>query len=249
MRPRRDDQIALSAPSASARPDANDANPGAGSSALLLRARDLLVTAGEPIPATQLAAEVFGAASGSLAAMGGPWAAMLDRLLTPSPLFARDASGQWRLTAWDIARRTLQDVEFVAVDVETTGLAPGRHRLIEVGAVIISGGAPGASFRKLINPDRRIPQFITQFTGITDSMVARAAHAGTVLPKLRAFIGERPVVGHNIGFDLSFLNFESDRCGLGTAFPDDGIDTIALARRFVTGLRRAHAIARCPTPC
>ncbi len=215
--------------------EASEAADAAGfsASALLRRARDTLVTAGEPLPATALASVVFGATSGPLAAVGAasPWAKMLDQLLTPSPLFTRDAAGQWRLTAWDLARRELMDVEFVAVDVETTGLAPGRHRLIEVAAVVIVGGEIGASFRKLINPDRRIPQFITKFTGITDSMVARAAHAGDVLPKLRKFIGERPVVGHNVGFDLSFLNVESDRCGMGTAFPDDGIDTIALARR------------------
>ncbi|MGH2501534.1 MAG: exonuclease domain-containing protein, partial [Ktedonobacterales bacterium] len=215
------------------------ASSTASASALLRRARDTLVAAGEPLAAPQLAGAVFGVTSGALTLSAAPWATMLDKLLAPSLLFSRDASGQWRLTAWDIARRSLPDVEFVAVDVETTGLAPGRHRLIEVGAVIITGGEVGASFRKLINPDRRIPQFITKFTGITDSMVGRAAHASTVLPRLRDFIDGRPIVGHNVGFDLSFLNFEADRCGMGTAFPDDGIDTIALARRFVTGLRRA----------
>lgn len=222
-----------------AAPQEDGATDDAKASALLRRARDVLVGAGEPMSATELASSVFGVAAGPLAMVGGPWATMLDRMLSPSPLFTRDAAGLWRLTAWDIARRDLLDVEFVAVDVETTGLAPGRHRLIEVGAVIVANGVPGASYRRLINPDRRIPQFITKFTGITDSMVGRAAHAGAVLPKLRDFIGDRPVVGHNIGFDLSFLNFEADRCGMGTAFPDEGIDTIALARRYVTGLRRA----------
>ncbi len=152
-----------------------DASENVGAGALLRRARDILVEAGEPLPAVELATAVFGVASGPLAGMGGPWVAMLERLLTPSPLFARDASGLWRLTAWDVARRGLLDIEFVAVDVETTGLAPGRHRLIEVGAVIITGGVPGTSFRRLINPERRIPQFITKFTGVTDSMVARSA--------------------------------------------------------------------------
>jgi DNA polymerase-3 subunit epsilon len=238
--PTNDSQFHAAEPERQPAADADGAPQStASSSALLKRARDTLVEAGEPLGATQLAASVFGVASAPLAIPAGPWGAMLEKLLAPSPLFARDASGQWRLTAWDIARRGLPDVEFVAVDVETTGLAPGRHRLIEVGAVIITGGEVGASFRKLINPDRRIPQFITKFTGITDSMVGRAAHAGAVLPKLRDFIGERPIVGHNVGFDLSFLNFEADRCGMGTAFPDEGIDTIALARRFVTGLRRA----------
>lgn len=234
----RDELSALTAPHTAGNTGA-DASENVGAGALLRRARDILVEAGEPLPAVELATAVFGVASGPLSGMGGPWVAMLERLLTPSPLFARDASGLWRLTAWDVARRGLLDIEFVAVDVETTGLAPGRHRLIEVGAVIITGGVPGTSFRRLINPERRIPQFITKFTGVTDSMVARSARAGAVLPKLRAFIGDRPIVGHNVGFDLSFLNFEADRCGMGTAFPDTGIDTIALARRYVTGLRRA----------
>ncbi|HKT39067.1 MAG TPA: 3'-5' exonuclease, partial [Ktedonobacterales bacterium] len=243
MPSRRDQPITDSQPRAAeldgmSAPLADEAQPS--SSALLKRARDALVAAGEPLNAAQLAPDVFGAASSPLGlAAAGPWAILLDKLLAPSPLFTHDGAGQWRLAAWDIARRSLPDVEFVAIDVETTGLAPGRHRLIEVGAVIITGGEIGASFRKFVNPDRRIPQFITKFSGITDSMVGRAAHAGSVLPKLRDFIGERPIVGHNVGFDLSFLNFEADRCGMGTAFPDEGIDTIALARRFVTGLRRA----------
>lgn len=214
--------------SAGAAPESNGA--------LLRRARDTLLAAEGPLGADELAGAVFGVAAGPLV---GAWVKMLDRLLEPSPLFTRDAAGHWGLAAWDLAGRPLTEVEFVAVDVETTGLAPGRHRLIEVGAVVIANGEIGASFKRLINPERRIPQFITQFTGVTESMVARAAIAADVLPKLRAFIGNRPVVGHNIGFDLSFLNFEADRCGMGAAFPDEGIDTIALARRFVTGLRRA----------
>lgn len=236
MRPRQDQPTNASAQTQA---DGARADESVGAGALLRRARDRLVEAGTPLSAGELAASVFGTARSADTGAGSPWGAMLDRLLLPSPLFTRDPAGQWRLSAWESARRGLLATEFVAVDVETTGLAPGRHRLIEVGAVIITGGSPGVSFRKLINPDRRIPQFITKFTGITDSMVARAGHAEDVLPKLRTFIGERPIVGHNIGFDLSFLNFEASRCGMGTAFPDDGLDTIPLARRYIPGLRRA----------
>ena len=226
------------------RGEVNEASDGAAevsarTGALLRRARDRLVEAGGPLSAGDLAGAVFGA-QGGLAGASGPWARMLDTLLDASPLFTRDERDNlWRLSAWEIARLPLAEVEFVAVDVETTGLAPGRHRLIEVAAVIVTAGGELTSFRRLINPDRKIPQFITQFTGITESMVARSARAGSVLPKLRDFIGQRPVVGHNIGFDLSFLNAESDRAGMGTAFPETGLDTIALARRYVTGLRRA----------
>lgn len=228
-------------PDAKMRGEASDgaADVSARTGALLRRARDRLLEAGGPLSASDLASAVFGAQGGPAGA-GGSWTRMLDTLLDSSPLFARDESdGDWRLSAWELARQSLSEVEFVAVDVETTGLAPGRHRLIEVAAVIVTAGGELTSFRRLINPDRKIPQFITQFTGITESMVTRSARAGSVLPKLREFIGGRPVVGHNVGFDLSFLNAESDRAGMGTAFPETGLDTITLARRYVTGLRRA----------
>ncbi|HEU0026787.1 MAG TPA: exonuclease domain-containing protein [Ktedonobacterales bacterium] len=228
-------------PGADVRDDTGDvaAEAPAPSSALLRRARNRLVEAGGPLSPSDLARAVFGA-QGALAA-SDPWVGMLDKLLDASPLFSRDErDGLWRLSAWEIARRPLSEIEFAAVDVETTGLAPGRHRLIEVGAVIVTAAGELTSFRRLINPDRKIPQFITHFTGITESMVARSARAATVLPKLRDFIGERPIVGHNVGFDLSFLNAEADRCGMGAAFfPETGIDTISLARRYVTGMRRA----------
>jgi DNA polymerase-3 subunit epsilon len=138
------------------------------------------------------------------------------------------------------ATQRLEDVEFAVVDVETTGLAAGRHRLIEVAAVLVRNGEIGAHFRRLVNPERPIPQFITRFTGISEAMVARVPGAATVLPKLRHFIGDRPIVGHNVSFDLSFLNFEAVECGLAMPFPSEGMDTIALARQFLTGMRRVR---------
>ena len=205
---------------------------------LLRRARDLLTERAEPLSTTELAQYMFGSGGLSLGAAGA-WQGLVDQLLRPSPVFARDDDGRWRLAAWDAALRALADTEFVVLDVETTGLAPGRHRVIEIGAVIVRGGEITANFRSFVNPGRRIPQFISKFTGISDAMVARAPRAEKVLPKLRTFIGERPIVGHNIGFDLNFLNFEAERCGISPAFADDGVDTIALARRYLTGMRRA----------
>jgi DNA polymerase-3 subunit epsilon len=232
----------MGAPKAEREQDAageqRDGSGDAAAHALLRRARDHLEAAAGPLSSSELASAVFGAQGEQ--SSGGPWARMLDTLLDGSPLFAREErDGLWRLSAWEIARQSLSEIEFASVDVETTGLAPGRHRLIEVAAVIVTAAGEGTSFRRLINPERKIPQFITQFTGITESMVARSTRANSVLPKLRDFIGQRPVVGHNIGFDLSFLNAESDRAGMGMYFPETGLDTIALARRYVTGLRRA----------
>ena len=193
---------------------------------------------GEPLLSEELARHIFG--SGALpAAMIGPWVRMVDQLLRPTPAFVRHDDGRWGLAAWEVALRGLGEVEFAVLDVETTGLAPGRHRLLEVGVVLVRGGEVGSFYSRLVNPERRIPQFITQFTGISESMVRRSAKAATVLRELRDFIGERPVVGHNVGFDLGFLGYEAERCGLVPAFPIEGVDTIALARRYLPGMRRA----------
>lgn len=203
---------------------------------LLRRARDVLREHGEPMPAGALAQRVFGTGEG---VAGGAWVALLNQLLRASSAFACDTTGMWRLTLWDARVQRLDEIEFVTLDVESTGLAPGRHRVIEVGAVIVRGGEPGTHFQRLINPGRKIPQFITRFTGISEAMVKKAGSATEILPRLHQFIDNRPIVGHNIGFDLGFLSYEAQHVGLDFEFPLEGIDTIGLARRYLTGMRRA----------
>ncbi|HKT40128.1 MAG TPA: exonuclease domain-containing protein, partial [Ktedonobacterales bacterium] len=171
--------------------------------------------------------------------MGAAWVPLLGQLLRSSSAFACDTLGNWRLTVWDTTTQRLDQIEFIALDIESTGLAPGRHRILEVGAVIVRDGEPGAHFQRLINPGRRIPQFITRFTGISEAMVKRAGSAAEILPRLHEFIDNRPIVGHNIGFDLGFLSYEAQHASLDADFPLEGIDTIALARRYLTGMRRA----------
>jgi DNA polymerase-3 subunit epsilon len=214
-------------------------NPAPPSRELLRRAREALSGQGIPLDTATLARHIFGGLTeGTGAAVA--WERLAEQLLGSSSLFLPDGEGNWGLAAWGGAERALDDIEFAVVDVETTGLAPGRHRIIEVGAVIVAHGQSVASFSKLVNPGRSIPQFITRFTGISPHTVARSAAAERVLPLLCEFIGDRPLVGHNIGFDLGFLNFEADRSGLGLGFAESGIDTITLARRYVTGLRRTR---------
>jgi DNA polymerase-3 subunit epsilon len=235
------DTVEAPAASAVSRAATPDPEPAGGDvpvgGELLRRAYDALARHGAPLSSARLAEHIFGSQPQAASAT---WLPLVDQLLRPSPLFARDETGRWRIAAWDVAVQPLDDVEFVVVDVETTGLAPGRHRLIEIGAVIVSRGELGASFTTLVNPARKIPQFITQFTGISQRMVNRAPQASTVLPRLREFIGNRPIVGHNVGFDLNFLNYEAERCGISPAFPSHGVDTIALARHVLTGMRRVR---------
>ncbi|MDX1600420.1 MAG: helicase C-terminal domain-containing protein, partial [Anaerolineales bacterium] len=92
-----------------------------------------------------------------------------------------------------------------ALDLETTGLDPERDAVIEIGVVRFRGDRVEDEFQTLVNPGRPLTPFITELTGITDAMLANAPRIHAVLPELESFIGDLPVLGHNISFDLSFL--------------------------------------------
>jgi DNA polymerase-3 subunit epsilon/ATP-dependent DNA helicase DinG len=111
----------------------------------------------------------------------------------------------------------------VAVDIETTGLDPERDVIIEIGAVRFNGPRVEAEWTTLVNPGRHIPEFISTLTGISDEMVRQAPQLADTLPELEAFAGTLPVVGHNVRFDLGFLQ----RAGLFAY--NEVIDTYELA--------------------
>jgi DNA polymerase-3 subunit epsilon/ATP-dependent DNA helicase DinG len=93
----------------------------------------------------------------------------------------------------------------ISLDLETTGLKPKSDAIIEIGAVRFNGQRVEDEFSTLINPEMLIPREITSLTGITNNMVRNAPKIHEVLPKLAAFAGYHPILGHNIKFDLSFL--------------------------------------------
>ena len=93
----------------------------------------------------------------------------------------------------------------VALDLETTGLNHERDAIIEIGARRFDGNRVEDEWTTLVNPGRHIPEFITNLTGISDEMVRQAPRIRDVLDELAAFIGDAPILGHNIKFDLSFL--------------------------------------------
>jgi ATP-dependent DNA helicase DinG len=93
----------------------------------------------------------------------------------------------------------------VSLDIETTGLDSRTDSIIEIGAVRFSGARVESEWTSLINPGRVIPSFISQLTGISNEMVRNAPPIKAVLHDLADFIGDLPVLGHNVRFDLSFL--------------------------------------------
>ena len=94
---------------------------------------------------------------------------------------------------------------FVALDLETTGLDADREKIIQVGAVKFQGDKVLDRFDTFVNPGRSIPEFIQRLTGIRPDQVSRAPHFSSVSQGLEEFLEDYPVVGHNIAFDLRFL--------------------------------------------
>ncbi len=123
----------------------------------------------------------------------------------------------------------LASVDFVIVDVETTGWLPEQASITELAAVRISDGRPTAEFSALVNPGAPIPADIVALTGITDAMVSQAPPIGAVLPAFLAFARGCVLTAHNAPFDVGFLTAACGGCRIPwPAFPV--LDTAALAR-------------------
>ncbi len=111
----------------------------------------------------------------------------------------------------------------VAIDLETTGLDPARDAILEIGAIKFRGDEVLGEWSTLINPARPIPAKITELTGISAPMVRDAPPLWDVLPRLASFVRDLPVVGHNVSFDLGFLNRYNALIG------NEAVDTFELA--------------------
>ena len=121
--------------------------------------------------------------------------------------------------------------EFLAVDVETNGLAGEDCELTEVGAVLVGGGELHDEWESLVRVSRALSPGIQRFTGITQAMVEAAAGPGPVLAALAGRLTGRVLVAHNASFDRGALRLAFERCGL--QWPDPPVlCTVALARRF-----------------
>ena len=128
------------------------------------------------------------------------------------------------------------DSEFIVFDLETTGLSAKNERIIEIGAVRVSNGEIKDSFSSFVNPQKPIPQKITELTGIKDSMVEDAPFEEEAYKSFMKFCGENAVfVAHNADFDCGFMKETAERLGL--EFNNTYIDTVVLARQLFPGIK------------
>ena len=124
--------------------------------------------------------------------------------------------------------------EYVAFDLETTGLSSQRDRIIEIGAVLMKNGRELDRFQTFVDPERPLDKKIVELTGITDAMLAGAPKIQEVLPEFLGFVGDRVLVAHNSDFDTGFIRAECGRQGLPYAFT--AADTLILAQNLMPQL-------------
>lgn len=168
------------------------------------------------------------------------WRPLLISTLAAEPRLTHTADGRWILSegmpGTPVAAKSLL-ARFVSVDVETTGLKPSSQRIIEVALVRFEGGVETARFNRLVNPGCRIPAYISKLTGIRNDDVDDAASFRDLAQEIVEFIGEDVLVGHNVGFDIGFLNAELQRARVARLV-NETIDTLTLATKLIPGLRR-----------
>ena len=118
--------------------------------------------------------------------------------------------------------------DFVVFDIETTGFSPVNNRIIEIGAVKVSGGEIVNRYSTFVNPKTPIPFEIEKLTGIRDDMVLDAPEIEEVLPEFLHFCQGCILVAHNAGFDMSFIMENARRLGYPTEYTY--VDTVGIAR-------------------
>ena len=120
------------------------------------------------------------------------------------------------------------DTTYCVLDLETTGFSAVNEKITEVGIMKVKNGEIIDEFSCFVNPEKHIPQRVTEITNITDEMVQNAETIDKVFPKIIDFIKDSVLVAHNAPFDMGFL--KQNAKVLGYEFDYTYIDTLSLAK-------------------
>lgn len=120
--------------------------------------------------------------------------------------------------------------DYVAFDLETTGLSPETDQIIEIGALKVKDGKVIGRFMEFVKPEKTISPMITNITGITNEMVANARDTRKIITDFVNFCEDYVLVGHNIMFDYKFSKLYANKYGY--SFDKKGIDTLKIARKI-----------------
>jgi DNA polymerase III subunit epsilon len=128
-------------------------------------------------------------------------------------------------------------VREIVLDTETTGLDPfNGDRLVEIGCIELVNRIPsGQTFHAYLNPERGMPAEAFAVHGLSEEFLKDKPLFAAVADEFLGFLGEAPLVIHNAGFDIGFLNAELERAGRPLIGRERLIDTLLIARRKHAG--------------
>ena len=116
---------------------------------------------------------------------------------------------------------------YCVLDLETTGLSPNYDSIIEIGIIKVKENKIVDKYNSLINPGFLINEYITSITGITNEMLKGKPKIMDLKKEVLNFIGNDVLVGHNISFDVSFL-----QKGFNEELKNEYIDTLQFCRKL-----------------
>ena len=119
--------------------------------------------------------------------------------------------------------------DYVVFDIETSGLNPHKDKIIEIGAIKYINNKKVDEFSYLIDPKIPISEIVTRVTGITDSDLKNQKTIEEVLPIFLQFIGDYPIIGHNVRFDYDFIEANISKLNL-RHLKNKIVDTLFLSR-------------------
>lgn len=132
---------------------------------------------------------------------------------------------------------------YISLDLEMTGLNIKEDRIIEIGAYKVIKDHIVEEFSSIVNPQCRIPEFISGLTGITEDESKHGPDIDHVLPDFLDFCGDLPLLGHNILLDFSFIKRRA--VILNRSFEKKGLDTLKLSRKLVPDMERKNLKDAC----
>ena len=123
---------------------------------------------------------------------------------------------------------------YSVVDIETTGNGPKGQKITEISIFNFDGNKIIDEFTSLVNPEQKIPHFITNLTGITEAMVRTAPKFYEIAKKVEEFTKDTIFVAHNVNFDYNIIRDEFK--SLGFNFKRKKLCTVRLTRKIIPGL-------------
>lgn len=133
--------------------------------------------------------------------------------------------------------------DYVAFDLETSGLSVETDEIIEIGALKVQDGRVVDRFNTLVHPKKPVTPEITAITGISNEMLSDAPWPDTVIPEFVRFCDQQILLGHNIMFDYKFTKTYAKKYGL--PFERQGIDTLKIAKKLLPELPSRSLTALC----